>query len=146
MPSASIATFPISYDFFPIIIFSFLVIFFPFLNEVNALISPSMLSSSHFIFFYVKLTFHVRFFIFIVIMLFVSFDLQLIVLHAYELIQLSYVLIILNVQLTVDFFTLLILSTFLLPPQRYFGLNEVIERLPDLLEVGEQAMELFFFL
>ncbi len=140
MLSVSNVTFPLFYDFSTIIMLSFLAIFSPSLNEVSVPISPSMLSSSHFISFYVQLIFHVRFFIFIVIMLFVSFDLQLIFIHAYGLIRLSYALIILNAQLTVDFFIPLILSTFLLTPQRYFELREVIERLPGLLEVVELAM------
>ena len=125
---------------------SFLVIFSPFINEVNELIFLFMLSFSHFIFFFPQLIFHVRFSIFIVIMLFVSFDLKLIFIPANGLTRLSYVLIILNAQLTVDFFIRLILSTFLLPPQHYFELREVIGRLQGLLEVEELVMELFFFL
>lgn len=146
MLSVSIATSPISDDFSTIIMLSFLATFSPFLHEVSVLIFLFMLSFSHFIFFSAQLIFHVKFSIFIVIMLFVSFDLRLIFMHAYGLTRLSYVLIILNVPLPADFFIPLIISTFLLPPQHFFESREVIELLQGLLEVGELAMELFFFL
>lgn len=131
MLAASHVPFPIFDDFSTIIIISFLSIFSPSTHGVNVLISISMLSFSNFIFSCVKLIFHATFFISIVIMLFVSFDLKLIFKHVGELIMLSYVLIILNVQLTVDFFIPLILSTFLLLRQHCFELHEVIERSLD---------------
>lgn len=131
MLAASHVPFPIFDDFSTIIIISFLSIFSPSTHGVNVLISISMLSFSNFIFSCVKLIFHATFFISIVIMLFVSFDLKLIFKHVGELIMLSYVLIILNVQLTVDFFILVIISTFLLLRQHCFELHEVIERSLD---------------
>lgn len=131
MLAASHVPFPIFDDFSTLIIISFLSIFSPSTHGVNVLISISMLSFSNFIFSCVKLIFHATFFISIVIMLFVSFDLMLIFKHVGELIMLSNVLIILNVQLTVDFFILVILSTFLLLRQHCFELHEVIERSLD---------------
>lgn len=131
MLAASHVPFPIFDDFSTLIIISFLSIFSPSTHGVNVLISISMLSFSNFIFSCVKLIFHATFFISIVIMLFVSFDLKLIFKHVGELIMLSYVLIILNVQLTVDFFILVIISTFLLLRQHCFELHEVIERSLD---------------